>query len=41
MRDGRIAAGYVAAIERCSAVLAAHAPADGQPSGMLDRLYVM
>ena len=31
MRDGRIAQGFVAAIERCGAVLAAHAPPDGSP----------
>ena len=32
MRDGRIAAGFIAAIERCGAVLAAHAPPDGSPN---------
>jgi putative membrane protein len=41
MRDGRIAAGFVAAIERCGAVLAAHAPPDGSPNTLPDRLYVM
>ncbi len=41
MRDGRIAAGFVAAIERCGAVLAAHAPPDGSPDVLPDRLYVM
>ena len=41
MRDGRIAAGFVAAIERCGAVLAAHAPPDGAPNALPDRLYVM
>jgi putative membrane protein len=41
MRDGRIAAGFVAAIERCGAVLAAHAPPDGSPNELPDRLYVM
>jgi len=41
MRDGRIAAGFVAAIERCGAVLAAHAPPDGSPNALPDRLYVM
>jgi putative membrane protein len=41
MRDGRIAAGFVAAIERCGAVLAAHAPPDGSPNTLPDRLYIM
>jgi putative membrane protein len=41
MRDGRIAAGFVAAIERSGAVLAAHAPPDGTPNVLPDRLYVM
>ena len=41
MRDGRIAAGFVAAIERCGAVLAQHAPPDGSPNVLPDRLYVM
>ena len=41
MRDGRIAAGFAAAIERCGAVLAAHAPPDGSPNELPDRLYVM
>ena len=41
MRGGRIAAGFVAAIERCGAVLAAHAPPDGSPDVLPDRLYVM
>jgi len=41
MRDGRIAAGFIAAIERCGAVLAAHAPPDGSPNTLPDRLYVM
>jgi putative membrane protein len=41
MRDGRIAAGFTAAIERCSAVLAAHAPPDGSPNELPDRLYVI
>jgi putative membrane protein len=40
MRDGRIAEGFVAAIDRCGAVLAVHAP--GAASGKLsDRIYVM
>jgi putative membrane protein len=41
MRDGRIAAGFVAAIERCGAVLAEHAPPDGSANALPDRLYVM
>jgi putative membrane protein len=41
MRDGRIAAGFIAAIERCAAVLAQHAPPDGSPGALPDRLYVM
>lgn len=41
MREGRIARGFVAAIERCGAVLAAHAPPDGSPNQLPDRLYVM
>ena len=41
MRDGRIAQGFIAAIERCGAVLAAHAPPDGSPNELPDRLYVM
>jgi putative membrane protein len=41
MRDGRIAAGFIAAIERCGAVLAAHAPPDGLPPALPNRLYVI
>jgi putative membrane protein len=41
MRDGRIASGFVAAIERCGAVLAEHAPPDGSPNALPDRLYIM
>jgi putative membrane protein len=41
MRDGRIAQGFIAAIERCGAVLAAHAPPDGSGNELPDRLYVM
>jgi putative membrane protein len=40
MRDGRIAAGFIAAIERCGAVLATHAPPDGSPNELPGRLYV-
>jgi putative membrane protein len=41
MRDGRIAAGFVAAVERCTTVLAAHAPPGGAPDELPDRLYVI
>jgi putative membrane protein len=41
MRDGRIAPGLLAAVERCGAVLAAHAPPDGSPDELPNRLYVM
>jgi putative membrane protein len=41
MRDGRIASGFIAAIERCAAVLAAHAPPDGSPSVLANRLYII
>jgi putative membrane protein len=41
MRDGRIVAGFAAAIERCGAVLAAHAPPDGSSSTLPHRLHVI
>jgi len=41
MRDGRIADGFIAAIERCGAVLAAHSPPDGSPPVLASRLYVI
>jgi putative membrane protein len=41
MRDGRIAAGFTAAVERCGIVLATHAPAGGSPNELPDRLYVV
>jgi putative membrane protein len=41
MRSGDIAAGFTAAIERCGAVLAAHAPPDGSKNELPNRLYVM
>jgi len=42
MRDGRIAEGFIAAIERCGAVLAAHAPpGDGPLNELPDRLYLV
>jgi putative membrane protein len=41
MRSGDIAAGFIAAIARCGAVLAVHAPPDGSANELPDRLYVM
>jgi putative membrane protein len=41
VRDGRVTAGLIAAVERCGAVLAVHAPPDGSPNELPDRLYVM
>jgi putative membrane protein len=41
MREGQIAAGFIAAIERCGAVLAAHAPPDGKPDDLPDRIFVL
>ena len=41
IRDGHIAAGFVAAIKLCGDVLAAHAPPDGSADELPDRLYVM
>lgn len=41
MRDGRIAQGFIAAIERCGAVLATHAPPDDLVKELPDRLYVI
>jgi putative membrane protein len=40
MREGRIAAGFTAAIERCAAVVEAHAPPDGSANELPNRLYV-
>jgi putative membrane protein len=40
MREGRIAAGFTAAIERCVTVAAAHAPPDGSANELPNRLYV-
>jgi putative membrane protein len=39
-RAGRIADGFCAAIERCGAVLAQHAPPTGSANELPDRLYV-
>jgi putative membrane protein len=41
MREGRVAAGFVAAIERCGAVLAAHAPPADPPDQLPDRIFVL
>jgi putative membrane protein len=41
MSAGRVAQGFTAAIERCGTVLATHAPPDGSPNELPDRLYVM
>ena len=41
MRDGRIVQGFIAAIERCGAVLAVHAPPTGAGDELPDRIYVM
>ena len=38
---GRIADGFIAAIERCGAVLAQHAPPDGEAHVLPDRIYVL
>jgi putative membrane protein len=41
MRDGRLVEGFTAAVERCGAVLAVHAPPDGAANELPDRLYLM
>jgi putative membrane protein len=41
MRDGRIAQGFIAAIECCGAVLAVHAPPTGAGDELPARIYVM
>src|SRR5215472_152894 len=41
MRNGKVAPGFVAAIERCGTVLATHAPPDGVPDALPDRIYVL
>ena len=41
MRDNQVAAGFIAAIERCGDVLATHAPPDGSSNELPDRLYVI
>ncbi len=41
MSVGHIAQGFTSAVERCGAVLAAHAPPDGSTNELPDRLYVI
>jgi len=41
IHESHIAAGFIAAIERCGAVLAEHAPPDGSVNQLPDRLYVV
>jgi len=41
IREGRITAGFVAAVECCGTILAVHAPPDGSANELPDRLYVM
>ena len=41
IHEGRIAAGFVAAIEHCGAVLAAHAPPADPPDQLPDRIFVL
>jgi len=38
---GRVADGFIAAIERCGAVMAEIAPADGSGHALPDRIYVL
>jgi putative membrane protein len=40
MHEGRIAAGFTAAIESCATVAAVHAPPDGSANELPNRLYV-
>jgi putative membrane protein len=40
MREGRIAAGFSAAIERCAVIAEPHAPPDGSANELPNRLYV-
>ena len=41
MRQGDIAGGFIAAIERCGALLAERAPPTGEPDNLPDRLYLL
>jgi putative membrane protein len=41
IREGRVADGFIAAIGKCGAVLAEHAPPDGSTPQLPDRIYVL
>lgn len=41
LREGRIGEGFVAAIEKCGAILAEHAPPDGTGDTLPNRVYVI
>jgi putative membrane protein len=41
IREGRIAEGFIVAIEKCGAVLAKHAPPSGRGNELPDRIYVL
>ena len=41
MREGQLAAGFIAAIDHCGAVLATHSPPDGTPDDLPDRIFVL
>jgi putative membrane protein len=41
MRERQLAAGFIAAIDHCGAVLATHAPPDGTPDDLPDRIFVL
>jgi putative membrane protein len=41
MRDGQIAEGFIAAVECCGTVLAAHAPPVDPPDELPDRIFVL
>jgi putative membrane protein len=41
MRAGEIGRGFIAAIERCGDVLAAHAPPADPPDELPDRIFVL
>jgi len=42
MRDGRIADGFIAAIDACGKVLAIHFPSSGAtPDELRDRIYLI
>jgi putative membrane protein len=41
IRDGRVADGFITAIDRCGTVLATHFPAGGQTDELPDRIYLI